>query len=76
MWFASVHGGNLANRAFGIPRRADVVPADLRGPLSVRDSTSRERARYGVKVGLEYSKRFVKSGALRSLRSLLSNFRR
>lgn len=60
MWFVSVHGGNIANRAYGRPRPAAVVPLHLRAPLGVRDSTRFEQWRYGLQVAKEYSARFTK----------------
>ena len=59
MWFVSVHGGNIANRAFGLPRPAEVVPDHLRQALRVRRATKLERGIYGMRIAREYCRRFL-----------------
>lgn len=59
MWFVSVHGGNIANRAYGRPRKPEVVPAHLQEALGVRRTTAIERWTYGLRIAIRYSRRFM-----------------
>lgn len=71
MWFVSVHGGNLGNRAYGRPRPAEVVPRHLHEALGVRPSSSFERSRYGLRILADYSARFARpSTAVPAARTL------
>lgn len=72
MWFVSVHGGNIGNRAFGRPRPADVVPDHLRQALGVRRATPPERWIYGMRIAREYSRRFVEPGLARQAAQTLA----
>lgn len=76
MWFVSVHGDNIANRAYGRPRPASIVPLHLRQPLGVRDSTRFEQWRYGLRLARSYTARFARPQtmvpALRTLAGHLS----
>ena len=45
-WFASVHGGNVGNRPYGVPKPASVVPKHLRTGLGVTETTRLTRSLY------------------------------
>lgn len=74
MWFASVHGGNLANKTRGWLCSNTIIPEVLQVPLGVRQRSTQDRVRRQVEVVLDYALQIAQTkGKIQQFKSTIRN---